>query len=49
MPKRLKCTENAAKAAFVDVFLMQIIVCEVLVIQAYAEITRVISRIKSDT
>lgn len=34
MAKGLKCTENVAKAAVLDVFLMQIIIYEVLVIQA---------------
>lgn len=34
MPKGLKYIENVAKAAVVDVFLMQIIICEVSIIQA---------------
>ena len=33
MPKGLKYTENVAKAAVLDVFLMQIIIYEVLIIQ----------------
>lgn len=44
MPKRLKCTENVAKAAVVDVFLMQIINCEVSVIQVYTDTARVKSK-----
>ena len=31
MPKRLKCSENVAKAAVLDAFLMQIIIYEVLI------------------
>lgn len=49
MPNGLKCTEDVAKAAVLDVFLMQIIIYEVLIIQAYTEIARVMSRIKSCT
>lgn len=31
MPKRLKCSKNVAKAAVLDVFVMQIIIYEVLI------------------
>lgn len=34
MPEGLKCTENVAQAAALEVFLMQIIIYEVLIIQA---------------
>lgn len=33
MPKGLKCVENVAKAAVLDVFLMQIIIYKVLIIR----------------
>lgn len=49
MPNGLKCTEDVAKAAVLDVFFMQIIIYEVLIIQAYTEIARVMSRIKPRT
>lgn len=49
MPQGLKYRENVAKAAVVDAFLMQIIIYEVSITQAYRIIARVMSRIKSDT
>lgn len=45
MPKGLKCTENVAKAVVVDVFLMQIIIFEVLVMQIYTDTARMKSKI----
>lgn len=49
MPKGLKFTENIAEAAVVDVFLMQIVICEVSMIQACTEIASMMSRMKCDT